>query len=47
MLGGDRIITSPRFLGARVLAELIIEFEIESFPDLGHLSKLSQLTYNR
>ena len=46
MIGGDRMITLPRFRSAGVLAKLILEFEIESLPDLSHLPKLSQLTYN-
>ena len=46
MLGGDRMVTLPRFLGAVALSTFTFEFEIENLPDFSHLSKLTDLTLN-
>ena len=45
MVGGDRMVTVPRFQGAAALTSLSFSFDIESLPDLSHLTELNSLLF--
>ena len=42
MTGGDRMITLPHVYGAKVMGKIILQFDIETLPDLSHLIKLKK-----